>query len=70
MLKLCQREQEDLAFFTFFHLHRLPMELRVLLTEADFRNRRALVEKAERLWAHNAKHSSELVAAIGGDTEE
>ena len=70
MLKLCPRGQEDSAFFTFFYLHRLPRELRVLLTEEDFTNRRALAEKADRLWAHNAKHGGEFVAAIGGDSDD
>jgi hypothetical protein len=36
MLKLSPRGPEDLPFFTFFYLHRLPRELQLLLKEMDF----------------------------------
>jgi hypothetical protein len=70
MLKLCLREQEDSAFFSFFYLHNLPRELRILLAEENFSNRLALAEKAGHLWAHNSKQGRGIIAAIGGNSEE
>jgi hypothetical protein len=69
MLKLFPRGQEGSAFFTFFFLHRLPMQLRVLLSEEDHTDRRALAEKADRLWAYNAHHTPDVVAVISRDSD-
>jgi hypothetical protein len=49
MLKLCPRGQEGSPFFTFFFLHLLPRQLRVLLSDEDHTDWRALVVKADRL---------------------
>ncbi len=64
MLKLCLREQEDSAFFSFFYLHKLPRELHMLLAEEDFSNRLALAGKTDHLWAHNSKQGGRMIAAI------
>jgi hypothetical protein len=72
MLKLCPRGQEGSPFFTFFFLHRLPRQLRVLLSDEDHADRRALAVKADRLWAHNAQHAHDIVASVSraSDDEE
>jgi hypothetical protein len=73
MLRLCPRGQENSLFFTYLFLHRLPRELRVLLTDVDHHDRRLLSERADQLWAHYAKHSHSTMACIEGvssDEEE
>jgi hypothetical protein len=68
MLKFCPRGQEDSAFFTSFYLHCLPKELRVLLIEKDFSNRRALAENGDRLWVDSSKHNRKFAGAVVGDS--
>ena len=65
ILKLCPRGQESSVFLTFIFLHRLPRELRVLLSEVDHADRRGLAEKADHLWSHNTQgHQTAAVAAV------
>ncbi len=64
MLRLCPRGQENSLFFTYLFLHRLPRELRVLLTDVDHNDRRLLSERADQLWAHYAKHSHSMMACV------
>ncbi len=64
MVKLCPRGQEDSAFFSFFYLHNLPRELRILIDEENFSNRLALAGKTDHLWAHNSKQGRRMIAAI------
>jgi hypothetical protein len=72
MLKLCPRGQEGSPFFTFFFLHHLPHQLRVLLSDEDHTDRQALAVKADRLWAHNAQHTHDVAATVAqaSDDEE
>jgi hypothetical protein len=44
----------------------------VLLSDEDHTDRRALAVKADRLWAHNAQHAHDVVAAVtcASDDEE
>jgi hypothetical protein len=72
MLRLCPRGQESSLFFTYLFLHRLPRELRVLLTDVDHNDRRLLSERADQLWAHYAKRSHSTMAcleAVSSDDE-
>jgi hypothetical protein len=70
MLRLCPRGQENSLFFTYLFLHRLPRELRVLLTDVDHNDRRLLSERADQLWAHYAKHSHSTMACIEGASSD
>jgi hypothetical protein len=63
MLKKCPRGQEDSPFFRYLFLHRLPRELRVLLSDVDGTDRRVLAERADHLWSHNVRGHSDTVAA-------
>jgi hypothetical protein len=63
MVRLCPRGQENSVFFVYFFLHRLPRELRVLLTDVDHQDRRALALRADDLWAHNVRGVHDSVAA-------
>jgi hypothetical protein len=69
MLRLCPRGQEGSLFFTYLFLHRLPRELRVLLTDIDHTDRRVLADKADQLWAHYSKSSHGAIHAVEGDSE-
>jgi hypothetical protein len=68
MLKLLPRGLESSPFFAFFFWHRLPRELRVLLSEEDHTNKRSVAENADRFWAHNVRHSHDVVAAVRGES--
>jgi hypothetical protein len=71
MVKLYPRGQEGSPLCTFFFLHCLPWQLRVLLTDKDHTDRRALVVKADQPWAHNTQHAHDLVATgAKGEDEE
>jgi hypothetical protein len=71
MVRLCPRGQEDSVFFTYCFLHRLPRELRVLLTDVDHTDRRALSLRADDLWAHSARSAHDSpVAAVAADPAE
>jgi hypothetical protein len=70
MLRLCPRGQENSLFFTYLFLHRLPRELRVLLTDVDHNDRRLLSERVDQLWAHYAKHSHSTMACIEGASSD
>jgi uncharacterized membrane protein YgcG len=64
MVRLCPRGQEDSVFFTYCFLHRLPRELRVLLTDVDHSDRRSLAVRADRLWSHNFRSAHDSVNAV------
>jgi hypothetical protein len=70
MLRLCPRGQENSLFFTYLFLHRLPRELRVLLTDVDHADRRLLSERADQLWAHYARRPHSTVACIDESSAE
>ena len=70
MLKTCPRGYEDSPFFRYLFLHRLPRELRVLLSDADIADRRALSERADHLWSHNVRGHTDNVAAVAGDDDD
>ena len=55
-------------FFHFMFLQRLPQSLRTLLGEVEHGDPRALVARADRLWACHGKQQQQEVAAV--DTEE
>jgi hypothetical protein len=55
IVRLCSRGQEDSVFFVYCLLHRLPRELRVLLTDVYNTDCCSLAIKADRLWSHNMK---------------
>jgi hypothetical protein len=70
MTRLCPRGQENNLFFTYCFLHRLPREIRVLLSDVDHADRRALAVKADQLWAHNSRYSHDAaVAAVATEPE-
>ena len=68
IMKLCPRGTESSVYLTFIFLHRLPRELRVLLSEVDHADRRALAEKADHLWSHNTQ-GHHAVAAVLADED-
>jgi hypothetical protein len=57
-------------FFTYLFLHRLPRELRVLLTDVDHADRWLLSERVDQLWAHYARRSHSTMACIDKVTSE
>jgi hypothetical protein len=65
MLRLCPRGQENNAFFNYLFLNKLPMELRILLSEADMADKQALGARADLFAAHNSKQAHDVVAADG-----
>jgi hypothetical protein len=71
MVRVCPRGEERSVFFTYAFLHRLPRELRVLLTDVDHNDRRALALRADDLWAHNARSAHDVaVAAVSSPAGE
>jgi hypothetical protein len=70
MLRLCPMGQENSLLFTYLFLHRLPRELRVLLTNVDHADRRLLVDRVDQLWAHYAKHCHGTVACLDGASSD
>jgi hypothetical protein len=70
MTRLCPRGQENSVFFTYCFLHRLPREIRVLLSDVDHGDRRALAVRADQIWAHNSKYAHDsTVAAVVPEPE-
>jgi len=75
MLELVPRGEEKSKMFSGLFLQRLPRELRILLTEADLTDLKALAAKADALHTHRREVShvaaveqlgEEFVAALGG----
>jgi hypothetical protein len=64
MIELGPRQQLDSPFFFYFFLQRLPHEIRVLLSEEDPKDIRAIAEKADRLVALHVPQHHDAVAAV------
>ena len=70
MLEFCPAGESSTAVFAFLFLQRLPREIRVLLSEDDPANMRAIAEKADRLIALHVPQGHDSCAAIGGDVTD
>ena len=70
MLKKCPRGQEDSPFFRYLFLHRLPRELRVLLSDVDGTDHRVLAERADHLWSHYVRGHSDTLAVAAAVPED
>ncbi len=64
MLEYCPAGESTTAVFAFLYLQRLPREIRVLLSEDDPANMRAIAEKADRLIAMHVPQSHDTCAAV------
>jgi hypothetical protein len=64
MLEFCPAGESTTAVFAFLYLQRLPREIRVLLSEDDPANMRAIAEKADRLIAMHVPQSHDACAAV------
>jgi hypothetical protein len=64
MLEYCPAGESTTAVFAFLFLQRLPREIRVLLSEDDPANMRAIAEKADRLIAMHVPQSHDACAAV------
>ncbi len=64
MLRLCPRGQENNAFFNCLFLNKLHRELRILLSEAEMADKKALGARADLFAAHNSKQAHDMVAAV------
>jgi hypothetical protein len=67
MLEYCPAGESTTAVFAFLFLQRLPREIRVLLSEDDPANMRAIAEKADRLIAMHVPQSHDNCAAVAAD---
>ena len=65
MLELCPAGEERTKFFAYHFLHRLPQELRIMLSEDDHQEVHQLARKADRLWAIHGHCLHGSVAAAG-----
>ena len=70
MMEFCPAGHESSPFLAFFFLHRLPRELRCLLSDADMSDLRLLAEKADRLAALHSHHDFDAVAAVDGGSSD
>jgi hypothetical protein len=64
MLEFCPAGEATTAVFAFLFLQRLPREIRVLLSEDDPADMRAIAEKADRLIAIHVPQSHDSCAAV------
>jgi hypothetical protein len=64
MLEYCPAGESTTAVFAFLYLQRLPREIRVLLSEDDPANMRAIAEKVDRLIAMHMPQSLDTCAAV------
>jgi hypothetical protein len=67
MLEYCPAGESTTAVFAFLYLQRLPREIRVLLSEDDPANMRAIAEKADRLIAMHVPQSHDTCAAVAAE---
>jgi hypothetical protein len=76
MLESCQRGEEKTDLFACLFLQRLPLEIRILLADADHKDPKLLAEKADQLWGHHSieaggisvvQEDDGLVAAMRSD---
>jgi hypothetical protein len=70
MTRICPRGQDNNLFFTYCFLHRLPREIRIMLTDVDHTDRRALAVRADQIWAHNARYPHDAAVAAVAVQEE
>jgi hypothetical protein len=68
MLEFCQAGESSTTVFAFLFLQRLPREIRVLLSEDDPANMRAIADKEDRLIAMHVPQSHEACAAVTADS--
>jgi hypothetical protein len=66
MLEFCPAGESTTAVFTYLFLQRLPREIRVLLSEDDPADVRAIADKADRLIAMHVPQGHEACAAVAG----
>jgi hypothetical protein len=64
MLEFCPAGESTTAVVAFLYLQRLPWEIRVLLSEDNPANMRAIAEKADRLIAMHVPPSHDACAAV------
>jgi hypothetical protein len=64
MLEFCPAGELSTAVFAFLFLQRLPQEIRVLLSEDDPANMRAIAEKDDRLIAMHGPQSHDSCAVV------
>ncbi len=67
MLEFCPAGEATTAVFAFLFLQRLPREIRVLLSEDDPANMRAIAKKADRLIAMHVPQSHDSCAAVAAE---
>jgi hypothetical protein len=67
MLEYCPARESTTAVFAFLYLQRLPREIRVLLSEDDPANMRAIAEKADRLIAMHMPQSHDTCVAVAAE---
>ena len=70
MLELCPAGEEKSKFFAFHYLHRLPQELRIMLSEDDHQEVHSLARKADRLWAIHGHRLHGGVSAVSAASQE
>jgi hypothetical protein len=66
MLEFCLAGESTTAVFTYLFLQRLPREIRVLLSEDNPADVRAIADKADRLIAMHVLQGHEACAAVAG----
>jgi hypothetical protein len=67
MLEFCPAGEATTAVFAFLFLQRLPREIRVLLSQDDPADMRAIAEKADRLMTMHMPQSHESCAAVAAE---
>jgi hypothetical protein len=66
MLEVCPAGESSTAVFAYLFLQRLPREIRVLLSEDDPADMRAITDKADRLIAMHVPQGHDACAAVAG----
>ncbi len=66
MLEVCPAGESATAVFAYLFLQRLPREIRVLLSEDDPADMRAIADKADRLIAMHVPQGHDACAAVAG----
>jgi hypothetical protein len=69
MLEFCPAGELTTAVFAYLFLQRLPWEIRVLLSEDDPADMRAIADKADRLIAMHVPQGHDACAAVAGFDE-
>ncbi len=68
MLEFCPAGKSSTAVFAFLFLQRLLCEIRVLLSEDDPADMRAIADKADRLIAMHVLQSHDACAAVAAES--